>query len=128
MLQELAADDGVAIADPGVPAGEYARAALEDLGLLEAYEPHLVGQKDVRAALHAVERGELRAGFVYATDASIASVRVLFAFDPSTHPPAEYRAVALRGAAHPEAAQRFLEYLQGEAARGVFSAAGFEVP
>lgn len=128
LLAALAPDDLVAIADEGVPAGEYARKALAKLGLLEAYRPRLVGQKDVRAVLHAVEQGELPAGFVYATDAKVAEVELLFAFDPVSHPPIEYQAAALRGATNPDAARRFLEHLRSEAARELLSDAGFALP
>lgn len=118
----------IAIADPGVPAGEYARAALRTLGLLEGLERRLVGQQDVRGVLHAVERGELDAGFVYATDAAIASVAIAFAFDPSTHPPIEYLAVALRGATNRAGAARFLDFLASDAARRILVDAGFATP
>jgi molybdate transport system substrate-binding protein len=128
LLERLAPDDRIAIADEGVPAGEYARAALESLSLLDAYRPHLVGQSDVRAVLHAVERGELPAGFVYSTDAEIAKVDILFAFDPADHPPIEYQAAALRGAADSEAARAFLTYLESETVRSLLAAAGFKLP
>lgn len=130
LLDHLAPDDGVAIADEGVPAGEYARAALASLGLLEAIRPHLVGQSDVRAVLHAVAQGELRAGFVYATDARSAgdSVNVLFAFDPADHPPIEYQAAALRGAADAAKALDFLAYLHSDEARALVAGAGFALP
>jgi molybdate transport system substrate-binding protein len=124
----LAAGDRVAIADAGVPAGEYARQALASLGLAEAYRPRLVGQKDVRAVLNAVEKGELAAGFVYATDARAAGVPVLFAFDPKTHAPIEYLAAVVRGAPNAEGARAFLAYLRSEAARAELSAAGFALP
>jgi molybdate transport system substrate-binding protein len=128
LLSQLAPDDRVAIAAEGVPAGEYARSALRSLGLAGEFLPRLVGQKDVRAVLHAVEQGELRVGFVYASDAKGADVAVLFGFDPATHAPIEYHAAALRGAAEPARAQRFLDHLRGEAARGLLAEAGFELP
>lgn len=128
LLARIGADGRVAVADEGVPAGEYARRALDHLGLLAAFTPHLVGQADVRAVLHAVEVGELDAGFVYSTDARVADVEVLFAFDPSTHPPIEYQAAVPRSAPNPEEGRRFLEYLQGEAARKVLVDAGFALP
>jgi molybdate transport system substrate-binding protein len=128
LLARLAPGDGIAIADEGVPAGEYARRALARLGLLADFESRLVGQKDVRSVLHAVEQGELVAGFVYATDAKIARVETLFAFDPAAHPPIEYQAVVLRDADDPEAARRFLAYLTSDAARARLSAAGFVLP
>jgi molybdate transport system substrate-binding protein len=128
LLDRLASDDRIAIADEGVPAGEYARAALANLGLLDAYRSRLVGQSDVRAVLHAVERGGLPAGFVYSTDAQIATVEVLFVFDPADHPPIEYQAATLQGAADAEAARAFLAYLESEAARSWLAAAGFALP
>lgn len=128
LLERLAPGDLVAIADAGVPAGEHAREALAHLGLLEAYQPRLVGRKDVRAVLHSVERGELQAGFVYATDAKVASVERLFVLDPSTHPRTQYQAAVVRGAANPAGARRFLELLKSEAARALLSDAGFALP
>jgi len=128
LLAHLAPGDRVAIADAGVPAGDYAREALARLGLRDAYRPRLVGQKDVRAVLHAVERGELPAGFVYATDAKLAAVERLFALDPTTHPPVEYQAAALRAAANPAGARAFLLHLRSDAARALLSDAGFALP
>jgi molybdate transport system substrate-binding protein len=117
------ADDRVAIADAGVPAGEYARQALERLGLLGAYRPHLVGQKDVRAVLNAVEQGEMQAGFVYATDARVSKVSSL-RFDPKSQPISTSRWCARRHRRR----HRFVEFLRGEAARGVLLRAGFALP
>jgi molybdate transport system substrate-binding protein len=124
----LAPEDRIAIADAGVPAGEYARKALASLGLAEAYRPRLVGQKDVRAVLHAVASGELPAGFVYATDARAGGVDVLFAFDPRTHPPIEYLGGAVKGAANAARANAFLVYLRGELAQAALAKAGFAKP
>ena len=128
LLARLGKGDRVAIADAGVPAGEYARNSLAHLGLLDAYGPRLVGQKDVRAVLHAVEQGELQAGFVYATDAKVAAVEPLFRFDPASHPAIEYQAAALRGAANPADARRFLAFLTGPTARELLTNAGFALP
>ncbi len=128
LLERIAKDDVVAIADQGVPAGEYTRAALEKLGLAKAFESRLVGQKDVRAVLHAVEQGEVAAGFVYATDAKLAKLETLFAFDPATHPAIEYHAVVLRQSTNSELARRFLVHLASDAARARLSAAGFVLP
>jgi molybdate transport system substrate-binding protein len=128
LAKGLAADDGVAIADAGVPAGEYARKALASLGLAAAYEARLVGQKDVRAVLNAVAKGELPAGFVYATDARFAEVEVLFAFDAKTHPPIAYLGGAVKGAVHAAEARAFLAYLKSAPARAELAKAGFALP
>ena len=125
LLAHLAPDAGIAIADEGVPAGDYARAALAHAGLLAALRARLVGQRDVRAVLHAVEQGAVTAGFVYATDAAVADVDRLFAFDSASHPPIAYQAAVLHGSQSPGEAARFLEYLRGERARGLLARAGF---
>jgi molybdate transport system substrate-binding protein len=127
-LSEPGTAGRVGIADEGVPAGEYARSALERQGLLPALGGRLVGQSDVRAVLVAVARGDLDAGFVYATDARAGDVEVLFTFDRATHPSIEILAVALRGAASPERARRFVESLRGPQAQARLRAAGFEAP
>lgn len=128
LLERLPAGEKIAIADAAVPAGEYARKALEHAGLLQAYEARLVGQKDVRAVLHAVEQGELAAGFVYATDARVAPVERLFAFAAASHPPIEYHAAALRGATSLAEARRFVTHLRSGKARTLLAEAGFALP
>jgi molybdate transport system substrate-binding protein len=115
----------VAIGDEGVPAGDYAREAFAKTGVSEALKPALVGQKDVRAVLRAVEAGEVDCGFVYATDANAANVRTLFTVDSSAHAPIEYYACALKQADQPAAAKAFLEYLKSDTARGILREAGF---
>jgi molybdate transport system substrate-binding protein len=87
-----------------------------------------VGQKDVRAVLHAVESGEVAAGFVYATDARLAAVERLFTFDPAAHPPIELLAAALRDSERPAEARGFVAFLRGEAARARLAEAGFALP
>lgn len=128
LLERLGPEGRVAIADEGVPAGEYARSALHQLELLDAFAPLLVGQKDVRAVLYAVERGGLDAGFTYASDARVGTVVVLFRFDPMTHPPIEYQGAVLRDAPHPGLARRFLDHLRGPQARARLADAGFRLP
>ena len=128
LAQGLAPDDRIAIADAGVPAGEYARQSLERLGLLERYRPRLVGQKDVRAVLHAVEAGEAKAGFVYVTDARVAKVEQLFTLPASTHAPIQYLGAVVRQSQSPAEAQRFVEFLRSPAARELLGGAGFTLP
>lgn len=125
LAPQLAPGDRVAIADAGVPAGEYARQSLEATGDLEALRGHFVGQDDVRSVLRAVESKEARAGFVYATDARVAEVEELFAFDPATHQPIEYHAAIPVTARSAAAARAFLDHLDSPRAQEILRAAGF---
>ncbi|WP_458440536.1 substrate-binding domain-containing protein, partial [Pseudomonas aeruginosa] len=48
-----------------MPAGKYAKAALEKLGAWQAAEPKFAMAESVRAALTLVARGEAALGIVY---------------------------------------------------------------
>ena len=68
-LGALLAGGRLAIGNPDhVPAGIYARQALEALGLWPGAKARLAPAADVRAALVLVARGEAPLGIVYATD------------------------------------------------------------
>jgi molybdate transport system substrate-binding protein len=118
----------IAIADEGVPAGDYARESLATFGVLEPMKHLLVGQKDVRAVLRAVELGEVDAGFVYATDARAAKVIVLCELDPTSHKPVEYLALIPKSAPDKETARAFLQHLQSDKSREALKARGFTLP
>lgn len=117
----------IALGDPeAVPAGVYARRYLESQGLWEPLEARLVPASSVRAALRAVEAGTVDAGIVYRTDVrSGAGAVTAFAVPPEEGPSIVYPAAVARDAPNPEAAARFLDYLQGDDARRQFDAAGF---
>ena len=118
-------DGRLAIGDPDhVPAGIYAKAALEKLGVWQEVEPKLARAEDVRGALAYVERGEAAAGIVYATDAARAQVRVVAPFPADTHPPIRYP-MALVAGHDTHAARAFYNHLRGSAARAVFERYGF---
>ena len=71
-LAGLAGDGRIATGDVrAVPAGIYAKAALEKLGIWPSVESKLAMAENVRAALLLVARGETPLGIVYETDAKI---------------------------------------------------------
>ncbi len=96
--QALAAGERVAIADNAVPAGQYARQALANSESEALWEPYLVGLPDVRGVYRAVQSGQARLGFVYATDSVLPGVVPLFAIDPELHDPIEFWAIPIRQA------------------------------
>ncbi|TMJ29615.1 MAG: molybdate ABC transporter substrate-binding protein [Alphaproteobacteria bacterium] len=110
-----------------VPAGRYAKAALQNLGIWEKLRPHLAMAENVRAALRFVSRGEAPLGIVYATDAAAdPEVKIVATFPADSHPPIVYPfAAAADGNA--ERAREYLEFLQGPSARAVFEKQGFTV-
>ncbi len=129
MKQDFAIADAfagrLAVGDPDhVPAGIYARQALENLGWWSALEDRLVPAMDVRGALLFVELAEADAGIVYETDAVISDkVEVIAAFPQATYDAVRYPAALCHGAS--DQAEAFLEYLQSSKAAEVFTKAGF---
>jgi molybdate transport system substrate-binding protein len=127
-LARALGDSRLAIGDPpSVPAGKYAKEALEKLGLWGSVEPHLARAESVRAALALVDRGEAPLGIVYQTDAAAdKGVRVVDTFPADSHKPITYPAAALKGA--DAAATAFLAWLKTPAAAPFFEKQGFSVP
>jgi molybdate transport system substrate-binding protein len=111
-----------------VPAGLYAKSALEKLGLWSDVQPCLAQSENVRAALALVALGEASLGIVYETDARAEPlVKVVATFPPDTHAPIVHL-FALTVSAKGEGPARFLSFLQTDAARKVFTDQGFIVP
>jgi len=124
-LAGLAGNGRIATGDVrAVPAGLYAKAALEKLGVWAAVEPKMAMAENVRAALVLVARGEAPLGIVYQTDAKIdPGVKVVGVFPEDSHPPIIYP-VALTKDAKPDAAQ-YLAFLHTQAAKAIFERYGF---
>ena len=116
----------LAMADPDhVPAGIYARQALQALGWWPALAPRLAPAPHVRAALAWVERGHCPAGIVYATDAATsAGVRTVAAVPDSLHQRIRYPAAAIAGRLSAEVAA-LLEQLRSPTAAALFQHHGF---
>jgi molybdate transport system substrate-binding protein len=115
----------LALGDPQhVPAGKYAKAALEKLGAWDGVAKRLAPAENVRAALAFVARGEAPLGIVYATDAAAEPrVRVVDGFPDGLHPPLVYPAALTVLAKAP--AGEYLAFLRSSAARRVFEKHGF---
>jgi molybdate transport system substrate-binding protein len=113
-----------------VPAGQYAEESLRALGLWERLRPRLVLAENARQALEYVARGEVDAGFVYATDAALRPGRVTEAFRPAddTYGPVSYPVAAVADTTHPGLARAFIDALVGPEGRRVLAGLGFLAP
>ncbi|KRA17861.1 molybdate ABC transporter substrate-binding protein [Lysobacter sp. Root604] len=127
-LRPLLGDGRLALAlTASVPAGKYARAAFESLGVWTQLQPKVAEAENVRAALMLVARGEAPLGVVYASDARAEpKVRVLATFPASTHPAIVYPVACLRASKHPQAAG-FVRWLKTAPAATLFRRHGFSV-
>ena len=110
-----------------VPAGKYAKAALEKLGLWASVKASLAQSENVRAALAFVARGEARLGIVYGTDAKAEEkVEVAGVFPEDSHPPIVYPAAVISSSKNPDA-EAFVTYLSSPKAQEIFTAQGFTI-
>lgn len=118
----------IALADPeAVPAGVYARAWLQSLGLWDRLKHKVVPTLNVRAALAAVEAEDADAGIVYRTDAAV-SKRVKVAFEvPREQGPAIVYPLAPIAASKKPATAALVRHLTSEPARAVYRRFGFVV-
>jgi molybdate transport system substrate-binding protein len=119
----------LAVADvKAVPAGKYAKAALQSLGAWQGVEDSLAQAENVRAALKLVSAGEAPAGIVYQTDArEDENVKLLGTFPADSHPPIIYPAARLAASSNADAGA-FLQFLQSSTAQDIFTAHGFTIP
>ena len=130
-LKDLTRDDvkRIAYGNPAsVPVGRYTQGALQAAGLWDAVQAKSVLAQNVRQSLDYVSRGEVDAGFVFATDAAIMPDKVKVAVRVPSQTPVTYPiAVTTREAAAKEAAS-FVAYVLSPAGQEILSRYGFQKP
>jgi molybdate transport system substrate-binding protein len=116
----------LALANPeSVPAGKYARAALQRLEVWSTVEKQVARTENVRVALALVARGEAAFGVVYGSDAlAEPRVRVVDTFAETLHPPIVYAAALVARTTSP-AARPLLDFLRSPGASGTWRKHGF---
>jgi molybdate transport system substrate-binding protein len=123
--RDLVALPRIALADPtAVPAGVYAKQWLQGLGLWAQIERKVVPTLDVRAALAAVETEAAPAAVVYRTDAAVAK-KARVALEAQGGPKIVYVVAPLTASKNRAAAEAFVRFLTGRAARAEFEKRGF---
>jgi molybdate transport system substrate-binding protein len=117
----------LAIANPqSVPAGRYAKEALQALGVWQSVASKLAPSESVRAALAFVARGEAPLGIVYRTDALVEpKVRIVASIPANTHSPIRYP-VALTNNGVTADARAFYDFLFSAEADAVWRKFGFQ--
>jgi molybdate transport system substrate-binding protein len=119
----------VAVGNPAsVPAGRYTKGALTKANLWEKLEPKFITGESVRQVLDYVGRGEVDAGFVYATDAAVAKGKVKVAAEVAGHRPIVYPAALVAASPKKALGQQFLEFLATPESVTVLSKYGFGKP
>jgi molybdate transport system substrate-binding protein len=127
-LAKALGDGRLAVADPtAVPAGKYAKAALEKLGVWDSVKGKLAPAENVRATLAFIAQGEAPLGIVYQTDATAEpKVKVVDTFPADSHAPIIYPIAQTASSTNPDASA-FLAFLKTDDARKIFEGQGFQV-
>jgi len=119
----------IALGTPeSVPVGRYAKGALEKAGLWSQLTPKFIFTQNVRQSLDYVSRGEVDAGFVYATDAAISPVKVRTAFKVPLDSPILYPIAAVVGFGNEDRALEFIAFVRSDAGQAILGRYGFLKP
>ncbi|MDF2154493.1 molybdate ABC transporter substrate-binding protein [Vibrio sp. CAU 1672] len=121
---EALQEQRLALGEPmSVPAGMYAKQALQHIGVWPDVQRQIAPAKNVRQALTFVERGETRLGIVYKTDARLSDkVTVVAELPVDAHSKIVYPAAVINDS---PLANQFVDYLHSAKAKSVFTRFGF---
>ena len=118
----------LAMGNSDVPVGQYTQKIFTYYGLDEAALNEagvLTYGSDVKEVTTQVSEGAVDCGIIYATDAFSANLEVVDGATAEMCGQVIYPAAVLKGSAHQEEAQAFLDYLTGDEADAVFESVGF---
>lgn len=116
----------LAVGNGDVPVGQYTQKIFAYYELDEtAIAACLTYGSNVKEVTTAVAEGTADCGVIYATDAFSAGLTPVDTAAPEMCGQVIYPAAVMSGAAHPDAAQVFLDYLKGPEASAIFESVGF---
>ena len=117
----------LAVAAPGVPAGDYARQLFKNVR--QTPRGTFSNEVDVKSVVQAVSLGEADAGICYATDVTAAvSPKVMVINVPdAVNVIASYPIAVVTGTKHAAAAEAFVQYVL-RSGQGTLRSAGFLAP
>jgi molybdate transport system substrate-binding protein len=120
------------LAAPEVPAGRYARQVLENLddaygaGYAEAVLANLVSNEDtVRQTLAKIQLGEADVGMVFISDLLAAPELLSLPVPDGYNVEAQYPIAVVNGAAQPELAHAFIEFVLSDDGQQILTKWGF---
>jgi len=111
-----------------VPVGRYTKAALEKLGIWNALLPKCILAESVRQVLDYLSRGEVDAGFVYATDAKQGGDKVKVVEEIPLEKPVSYPVAVLAATKNKSEAAAFVTFLTSPEGAAVLAKYGFKKP
>lgn len=129
-IQDLVKLEGkIAIGETStVPAGEYAKESLINLGIWDKIQDKIIYCKDVTAVKAYVERGEVEAGFVYKSDAlDIKNSTVVLEAPKDSHKEIIYTMAPIEGYKQSAECNDFMKYINSDKAKEILKEYGFSI-
>jgi len=119
----------IAISDPdSSPAGDYAKQALQQLGIWEQVQSKLILCTDVRQVLTYVEGNNVQAGILFATDAAVSTSVTVVADGPAEiNAKIVYPIAVIKASTNVQAAKDYIAFLLSNEAKTIFEQYGFVV-
>lgn len=111
-----------------VPAGAYSKTSLQGLGMWDELQPKMIFAEHVRQVLDYVQRGEVDAGLMYATDAAQGGERVTIVATLPLPEPVSYPMAPLKNSNHPELARQFIQFILSDQGQEILAGYGFSRP
>ncbi|SPP64187.1 molybdate ABC transporter substrate-binding protein [Nitrospira lenta] len=122
----------IAIANPKhAPYGRAAVAAMESFKVYESVKDKLILGENISQAAQFIESGACEIGVIalsLAVAPAMSGKGVYWDVPIEAYPPLEQGAVILKQSKNPEAARRFLEFLQGSQGQDIMRRYGFMLP
>lgn len=117
----------IGIGNPAtVPAGRYARQALVGAGQWKALVGKFIYANSARQVVDYLARGEVDAGFIYASDLFLAGGnRIKKAARVAGHDPIIYPLAIASSTGNRNRAEQFIRFLQSAKGKGILQAHGF---
>ncbi len=111
-----------------VPAGQYAKQALVKASMWDSLAPKFIYGESVRQVLDYLARGEVDAGFVYATDAANMKDKVKVIAEIPLEESVSYPIAVIADSRNKDAAQAYIDFLAGAQGQAILAKWGFRKP
>lgn len=119
----------VSLGNPeAVPAGRYTQEALTGEGIWELLKPKFITGGSVRQVLDYISRGEVDAGFVFATDAATAGDKVRVAVVMEKHKPIFYPIAVVAATQQKDLSRCFIDFILSQEGQEILAGYGFGKP
>lgn len=119
----------IAISQPAtVPVGRYAKAVLDQARLWGPLQERFIYTQNVRQTLDYLARGEVDAGFVYATDAALMKDKVRVALEVTTTRPVVYPIAVTTASKNAQLGRKFVDLMKSSASQSILQKFGFTKP